>query len=600
MADGSLFTAGYAQNADIKRIRVDGSSLSTVAAWPNIQDAPVYSPDGKRIAFRSRATPEGIDNGDKIMHSSLTGQDVVQVVPTEPIAALRPAWGRNGRIAFEAQGWDGVATWSAIMTAAVDGTDLRSLVRTTELSPSVGWLGNPDFSADGLKVVYERGNNACIEIYVLALTGAPAGSLGNKIGCGQGTGYSPFDAQAHHEALLATYAPDLHYNQGETFFADAAETMTNTIGAGGANALKRPGTRLATLASSTGAKTCSKLVLSYLGSAYGPTNTCGSQVAGDFLDIANSGDSYSADYQRIVSQYPQYTNTTYGRAVQDSTGSWWLQYWLFYYHNPFEVVGIGVHEGDWEMMQMRLTEAGPDQLTFATHNGGMKCAATGMSWNGTHPSVFVARGSHASYPNRGQTEVTPTAGTDHHHGDGRVTRPSVTLINESTKWLGWDGRWGGSNASPTGPRYKSQWADPAGWHNQQSNGPCGFVLTPAATNNVSLSARGSGPKLRVKRLLDHRVTDNPPSLTAVSVGRSLRVSYDIPETVKLGKRKMLISVNPDDGKHYVPTNTWVPARRHGTVTVSRPVGGEERVRISARVYSRAKEVTGLTVIRLRR
>ncbi len=60
------FTAGYGSNADIRRIRVDGTSLSTVVAWPEIQSDPAYSSDGRRIAFRSQYLPEGFTTGDTI------------------------------------------------------------------------------------------------------------------------------------------------------------------------------------------------------------------------------------------------------------------------------------------------------------------------------------------------------------------------------------------------------------------------------------------------------------------------------------------------------------------------------------------------------
>ena len=40
----------------------------------------------------------------------------------------------------------------------------------------------------------------------------------------------------------------------------------------------------------------------------------------------------------------------YHRVVQ-AANLWWHQFWLWYLYNPWEILGAGRHEGDWEFVQ---------------------------------------------------------------------------------------------------------------------------------------------------------------------------------------------------------------------------------------------------------
>ena len=69
---------------------------------------------------------------------------------------------------------------------------------------------------------------------------------------------------------------------------------------------------------------------------------------------------------------PRYANRAYGHARRDAQGRLWLQYWLFYYYNDFQLLGPllsgGKHEGDWELVQLRLNAAEqPDQVVYSQH-----------------------------------------------------------------------------------------------------------------------------------------------------------------------------------------------------------------------------------------
>ena len=94
------------------------------------------------------------------------------------------------------------------------------------------------------------------------------------------------------------------------------------------------------------------LSLNYLGPSY-PSGIAAS--TSDRIDEAN--DDRSGDAQRMHAM-PKYANRIYGRSVPLQDGGTLLQYWFFYYNNPKTFVTIGDHEGDWEMIQVRLSAEG--------------------------------------------------------------------------------------------------------------------------------------------------------------------------------------------------------------------------------------------------
>src|SRR5215207_10637694 len=73
-----------------------------------------------------------------------------------------------------------------------------------------------------------------------------------------------------------------------------------------------------------------------------------------------------------------------------SDGKLWLQYWMFYYYNALNVETIGLHEGDFEMIQVALDAAGqPSEAVYAQHNGGERCPWSGVEHAGGIPVVYV-------------------------------------------------------------------------------------------------------------------------------------------------------------------------------------------------------------------
>ena len=121
-------------------------------------------------------------------------------------------------------------------------------------------------------------------------------------------------------------------------------------------------------------------------------------------------DEVGHDYVRDAAQLhadPAYANRVYGHVAHDPDGSRWLQYWFFSYYNDKAFLGFGLHEGDLEMIQLRLGPGDePDVVTFAQHSGGERADWAQVERypdaGSPRPLVYVARGSHTSYLRAGQ------------------------------------------------------------------------------------------------------------------------------------------------------------------------------------------------------
>jgi hypothetical protein len=192
-------------------------------------------------------------------------------------------------------------------------------------------------------------------------------------------------------------------------------------------------------------------------------------VETDHLD-ANGDDEAAAD---SYLEGPL-DNKVYGRVVHDSDGALWLQYWLFYYYNTQSVALIGTHQGDWEMVQYRLSSASvPDMATYARHGDG---EAERCTWDKVEkdailvggvvvreaPVVYVAAASQASYFVAGDHDrgVLPT---DHADGQGKLrdTGPGLVSLAGPPAWATWVGQWGEDGSSPRSPaRQGTRWDDP--------------------------------------------------------------------------------------------------------------------------------------------
>jgi hypothetical protein len=259
--------------------------------------------------------------------------------------------------------------------------------------------------------------------------------------------------------LLERHRPCLRYDSQDPYRACSALTMVENPG----NKLVDRRDRILAAVGDA----ARKLGLGSLGA--------GEDRTGERLDAAGDEREILKDAVRMQGN-PRYADRTYWRCKQvgDTT---YLQYWFWLYYNPKDVAGRGRHEGDWEMIQLRLEGENPVCAVYAQHDH-----ATKLDWervrrspggNGPHPVVYVAAESHASYFEDGTHPAFGRA--DNAYGDGPEVMPA---LEEFGSWAEWPGRWGNSKGvlwwlpiarwrppagkSPEGPGHQeTKWLDPA-------------------------------------------------------------------------------------------------------------------------------------------
>jgi hypothetical protein len=283
-------------------------------------------------------------------------------------------------------------------------------------------------------------------------------------------GRTPEPASLELTTLLERFRPFVQYDSLESYRSDSVATITNLVAGRRCNTLHRADGGLIAAAAPGGEE--AQLDLDFLG---GQTYSNGEQVRRDDY-LGESGASYAAD-ARLMRTRIGCADVVYGHARHDDTGQLWLQYWFFYYYNDKGFLGIGLHEGDWEMIQLRLGEGGrADAVTYGQHAGGERAGWKEVERQqtavGAVPVVYSARGSHASRlrPGSHEAPVVP----DHNDGLGPRVQPRlVTIADDGPGWVLWPGRWGSSRRreafeadSPRGPREHPQWWDPAGFHEE--------------------------------------------------------------------------------------------------------------------------------------
>ena len=352
-----------------------------------------------------------------------------------------------------------------------------------------------------------------------------------------------------HDDLLRRFQPVLRYDSNEQFFADSAEQYMVNPGCELRRARTKTGNG-AVLASATPSGGAARLELAFLGpERYGDGSTV---EKGDVLSV--KGKDYREQYRRLRVARPELNNVVYGHAVE-ANGRVWLQYWLWYFYNDYQLsFALGTHEGDWEMVQFRMDDdAGhPDIAIYAQHRyGEMRPWEDVEKFPGDadRAIVYVARGSHASYFEAGfhQTE----AWYDLADGKRRMKhKPALQILgDDDPAWVRWPGRWGDTVAasdglskavtsnSPDGPGVKKQWLQP----------------DKMLDNPPAVSKHGKAPAA--------------PDVRVLRSGGRLRVEYDV--TKREPRPAMLVvTVNSEDERGVPPQtlNVAVHSSGHGKVT----------------------------------
>jgi hypothetical protein len=309
--------------------------------------------------------------------------------------------------------------------------------------------------------------------------------------------------------LLQRHTPVLRYDSQEPYFADAASEWTDNPG----NQLKRADGTVIAAATPTGGQP--PLSLGFLG----PTHYANGEAARADDRIGVTSKDYVAEAQALHAQ-PQYANRVYGHTATGSDGRVWLAYWFFYFYNDYNLIGpfvkAGLHEGDWEMIQLRLdpTAAIPELAVYAQHTHAGQRPWNQVERVGDQPVVYPARGSHASYFS---ADVHWT-GDWFDFADGKRPAPPLTLeilsdVAGVDGWALWPGMWGGTqpppddvnpldDSSPRGPGGHAQYKQPD------------VLLATAAAHAAALAASPAPP------------APTAPTVSTVAVGRDLQVTYD--------------------------------------------------------------------------
>lgn len=219
-------------------------------------------------------------------------------------------------------------------------------------------------------------------------------------------------------------------------------------------------------------------------------------------DIAGLPDGWYLDYEgKVLGKTCVYAKAfrqlkkegrapaiTYAHIARETGRSGFaLQYWFFWYFNQFN----DLHEGDWEGMQLTFEAETPAEalgeepsgIILFQHAGGERA-----SWEdgkvqkeGTHPVVYPAAGSHATfydpavYVENGQNGSG--VGCDNTSEPVRELQLRPVLLPKAApqrgrfQWLSYEGRWGerekGFNNGPTGPATKTVWREPFTWMEKQ-------------------------------------------------------------------------------------------------------------------------------------
>jgi hypothetical protein len=388
-------------------------------------------------------------------------------------------------------------------------------------------------------------------------------------------------------AALVQFIPEIRYDLQESYRADAANEITdNYTGPDYFNMLWT--WNYGYLAASDPNQLVDDLTLDYLGPTY-PGNR--NATPNDYIDEANN----HADDAGRMHAMSNYGNKIYGRVVRyDDNGDRVVQFWLFYYYNGPRPLGIGDHEGDWELVQYQLDYNGnPVRATYAQHNGGETCDWIHVQRTPDgHPVVYPGFGSHASYFSSGTHEIDAGAILDYAGGDGDLVIPAVTDITTPPVWVYWPGKWGGSDASPSGPAEQGtgpggKWADPRGW----STGVSGCT---EGQTYPSLRAFG---ETRAKHVA--RASRVPlPTVTAHRVRRSVTIRYGFAASARIADLELLVSVDSTTDRRAPLTSAVQVRTRVGRMIRTLPLGkGPFRVLVSAR--ARSGERSRTLVIRLR-
>ena len=269
----------------------------------------------------------------------------------------------------------------------------------------------------------------------------------------------------------------------------------------------------------------------------------GDDRRGERLDEGGNEPKILKDALRMQGR-PKYADRAYWRFHQDGD-TVYLQYWFWLYYNPKDVLGRGRHEGDWEMIQVKLEKERPVCAVYAQHahatRAGWEQVETHEDDDGVHPVVYVAAESHASYFEEGTHPAFGRA--DNAYGDGPHVKPK---LEEFGAWAEWPGRWGNSTGIFSWlPAFL--WDPPAGKSPESPSAQKKKWLDP---KTFEAEAREYKPKRerRLWRLGKRSVPPTPEVVEARLEGDRAFVRYRTRSVPLRRRTKHLLITVSDDGE----------------------------------------------------
>ena len=294
---------------------------------------------------------------------------------------------------------------------------------------------------------------------------------------------------------------------------------------------------------------------------------------GDRLDEV--GDNLRAT--RRFQGDPAYRERVYARLKTDG-GRTWLQYWLWCYYNPKHLLGLGKHEGDWEVVQVGLGAGDePEVATYSQHASGEAREWEDVRCQGDHPIVYVAPLSHACYFEAGAHPYP--VGVD--NPDDSLP-PILPRLEEFGAWASWSGRWGNSvgvgggkfgGRSPASPgRQGQKWDRPAQWHK---------------------AARATKPVRGASRAVRQAGKATYPKLLAVEARRQgdrVLVDYRLDPAPQRRASRLLVTLHrPGEEAELLASCPEKLSGSSGTVDVPVPPNVEGDVVVRASAYNALRQ-----------
>lgn len=199
---------GGCETDEIDAVSSDGSHVTRLAYDPPgkgcikagsrpaggvCRGVPVWSPDGKQIAYTCQVQPGGSDPGySRICLMNADGSDVRELpqTPSTGLSDTQPAWSPDGRQIAIARG---VRDERAVFVMEANGADAR------QVTPWSLRGGQPDWSPDGKLLVFYSNRDGPHDVSANLYTVAPDGSHLKQITHARG---------GRVQYLSASFSPD--------------------------------------------------------------------------------------------------------------------------------------------------------------------------------------------------------------------------------------------------------------------------------------------------------------------------------------------------------------------------------------------------------